>query len=206
MPKINRKNCDTCGVYYEKQNKFYCSKKCTPISPNFLRSKRFGGLKHTKETIIKKRSIQFGSNGSNWKGGISRCNANNFRSNEFSRKQSVEYIKKRKIIDVEFRISCNLRARINTAIRRGYKAGSAIKDLGCTIPELKIYLQDRFLRGMTWENHSRTGWHIDHIIPLSSFDLTDREQFLRAVHYTNLQPLWASDNIKKGNKIVQYGK
>ena len=54
---------------------------------------------------------------------------------------------------------------------------------------------------MSWDNYGRTGWHIDHIIPLSKFDLTDREQFLKACHYTNLQPLWAKDNLIKGNKF-----
>jgi hypothetical protein len=48
---------------------------------------------------------------------------------------------------------------------------------------------------MTWDNWTTDGWHIDHIKPLaSSFDLTDRKQFLEACHYTNLQPLWAKDN------------
>ena len=72
------------------------------------------------------------------------------------------------------------------------------KDLGCTIKELKIYLESKFQPGMTWENHGRFGWHIDHEVPLSSFDLTDREQFLKACHYTNLQPLWWNENLSKG--------
>jgi len=53
---------------------------------------------------------------------------------------------------------------------------------------------------ITWENHSRAGWHIDHIKPLISFDLIEREQFLEACHYTNLQPLWAKENLRKGSK------
>jgi hypothetical protein len=55
---------------------------------------------------------------------------------------------------------------------------------------------------MTWDNYGMYGWHIDHINPLSSFDLSDRNQFLEACHYTNLQPLWAQDNLIKSNKLI----
>ncbi len=72
--------------------------------------------------------------------------------------------------------------------------------LGCTISELFTYLQSKFLPGMSWENYSRKGWHIDHIRRLSSFDLTDVEQRRIAFHHTNLQPLWASDNMRKGGR------
>ena len=53
---------------------------------------------------------------------------------------------------------------------------------------------------MNWANHAPKGWHIDHIKPLASFDLADRKQLLESVHYTNLQPLWAADNLRKGTK------
>lgn len=62
--------------------------------------------------------------------------------------------------------------------------------------ELRAHLETRFLPGMTWENYG--AWHIDHVRPLASFDLTDRAQLLQACHYTNLQPLWARDNRSKG--------
>jgi desulfoferrodoxin (superoxide reductase-like protein) len=55
---------------------------------------------------------------------------------------------------------------------------------------------------MTWDNWTTDGWHIDHIKPLASFDLTDRKQLLEACHYTNLQPLWAKDNLIKSDKII----
>jgi hypothetical protein len=70
--------------------------------------------------------------------------------------------------------------------------------LGCSIPELKTYLESKFQEGMSWENWGIYGWHIDHIIPLDAFNLTNREEFLKACHYTNLQPLWAEENLKKG--------
>jgi hypothetical protein len=96
------------------------------------------------------------------------------------------------------RLAATLRSRLGVALRGNQKAGSAVRDLGCTIPELRAHLESKFQSGMTWENWSRDGWHIDHRTPLSKFDLTDRVQFLQACHYTNLQPLWAKDNYSKG--------
>lgn len=93
------------------------------------------------------------------------------------------------------RLAHQLRTRIGKFVRNGQ---SATKELGCSVVELKLYLESKFLPGMTWENYGK--WHVDHILPLSKFDLTDPEQFKKAAHFSNLQPLWATDNIKKGNK------
>jgi arginine decarboxylase-like protein len=100
------------------------------------------------------------------------------------------------------KIAANLRSRLNKAVRGLVKQGSAVRDLGCSVPELKKHLEDRFLPGMSWENYGPKGWHIDHILPLSSFDLQERDQFLAACHYTNLQPLWATDNLVKNDKVT----
>lgn len=106
----------------------------------------------------------------------------------------------------ELKIKKNLRNRLLRAINSDYKSGSAVSDLGCSISDFKIYLEERFFPNqrtgeiMSWDNWSRSGWHIDHIKPLSSFDLTNREELLKACHCTNLQPLWARENIIKRNK------
>ena len=73
------------------------------------------------------------------------------------------------------------------------------EELGCTIRELREYLSSKFLDGMTWQNYG--DWHVDHIKPLASFDLTDEEQFKEACNYTNLQPMWGKDNYAKGRKL-----
>jgi len=91
-----------------------------------------------------------------------------------------------------------LRNRLWHALKTNQKVGSAVRDLGCTIEELKIWLESQFQSGMTWDNWVFYGWHIDHKIPLSFFDLTNREQFLKACHYTNLQPMWGVENLRKG--------
>lgn len=117
----------------------------------------------------------------------------------YNKKYRIQRIKE----DPSYKLKGALRRRLNIAIKKGYKSGSAVKDLGCSVKELKIYLESKFKLGMTWDNWSRDGWHIDHIIPLSSFDLTDYEQLKKACHYTNLQPLWAKENMSKGDKIKE---
>lgn len=113
-------------------------------------------------------------------------------------KRMRDYSRKRKQSDIQYRISCNLRTRLAQAVRRGFKAGSAVRLLGCSIQEFKIYFERKFTEGMTWDNYGE--WHIDHIKPLSKFDLSDKEQIKKACHFSNLQPLWATDNLHKYNR------
>lgn len=102
--------------------------------------------------------------------------------------------------DLNYNLKHKLRSRLRSALKREYRSGLAIECLGCSIEEFKIYLESKFEEGMTWSNNTKYGWHIDHIQPLDGFDLTDQDQLKKACHYTNLQPLWAEDNLSKGNK------
>jgi hypothetical protein len=117
------------------------------------------------------------------------------------------YVKQRRETNLQFKIAINLRSRINLAIYRSRtakkKSGSAVKDLGCSIEDFKSYIESQFQPGMSWENWGRDTWHLDHKLPLISFDLTNRDQFLQAVHYTNYQPLWAFDNLQKHGRILK---
>ena len=98
------------------------------------------------------------------------------------------------------RLATCIRSRTNKALKGAYKKYSVTEYLGCSPEYLKQYLESKFQPDMSWDNYGRNGWHIDHITPLASFDLSDGEQFSKACHYTNLQPLWAEDNIRKGDK------
>jgi len=139
---------------------------------------------------------------------LNREKVNQWRRDYYARnteaviQRNADYAKRRKQTDVSFKLSCYLRSRVNSALKTNKKTGSAIKDLGCTLQELKAHLEAQFTEGMSWDTYGRHGWHVDHILPLSSFDLTDVVQFKKAVHYTNLQPLWCEDNYQKSNKII----
>ena len=89
-----------------------------------------------------------------------------------------------------------LRARLRAAIRGKQKTGSAVRDLGCSIEWFMAYIAAKFEDGMNWDNHGKV-WQLDHIKPVKDFDLTKREQFLEACHFTNLQPLAIASHREK---------
>lgn len=112
-----------------------------------------------------------------------------------------EYLRNQRKQNHPERLRQNLRRRITGALRGECKAAHTIELLGCSIESLVERLEGLFLPGMTWGNYGRNGWHIDHITPLVSFDLSDPAQQFAACHYANLQPLWAWDNQSKQAKV-----
>ena len=130
----------------------------------------------------------------------SAARTRNKRRKERSRKQ-YEYKKKRLKTDIAFKITERIRSRINLCLKR-YKTikSQEFKTLLGTNDMQVIWdhLQKQFKKGMTRENHGL--WHIDHIRPVSSFDLTKPKEQIKCFHYTNLQPLWAKENLSKGAK------
>ena len=119
------------------------------------------------------------------------------------RKEHNEYIKRRRE-DPTYKMVCSVRNLLNNAFNKRMKVGKnqrAEEILGCSIEFFIEHLQSQFKEGMTLENHGE--WHIDHIIPLSS--AKTEEEVLRLNHYTNLQPLWAKENITKRNKVPEGG-
>ena len=120
---------------------------------------------------------------------------------QYERDCRNEYNKKRKLVDPLFKLRCNIRSLIcNSFKNKGFKKESKThKYLGCSYEEFKLHLESQFTSGMTWDKLGE--WHLDHIYPVSL--AKDEEEIIRLNHYTNFQPLWAIDNIKKGNKIIE---
>jgi hypothetical protein len=108
--------------------------------------------------------------------------------------------KKKRLTDINFRIKDNMRARLNLAIRNSPKAGPTMNLVGCSVDDLKAHLESQFTDGMSWDNYGLHGWHVDHIKPCASFDLTLESEQKLCFHYSNLQPLWAEDNLRKSDK------
>lgn len=171
------KQCETCKVdfLYKSAKALYCSKYCNHLAyrkrnPQKVRDRKNKWYAKDKDVRAQYR----------------------LKMSDYHR----QYWLKRRSTDTNFKLKNTLRNRLNIAIKGDQKTGSAVRDLGCSIEFFKNYFESKFTEGMTWANHGE--WHIDHIEPLSGFNLEKREELLKACHYSNLQPLWAEDNLSKG--------
>ncbi len=130
-----------------------------------------------------------------------RCKTNALRWNKENPTKCVEY-RRRADQKPQRKLIKNISSRIRDRVRElkiKIKAGS-YSNVGCSHTQLKQHIESLFQPGMTWDNHGLKGWHIDHIKPISLFDLTKAEEILKANHFSNLQPLWAIDNLHKSAK------
>lgn len=127
-----------------------------------------------------------------------------YRENNKEKLQNYRYFynKNRRETDTFFNLknSVSHRVRQFLKVKKITKNNKTFEIVGCTPEFLKEHLEKQFKDGMTWENYGLFGWHIDHIIPLSS--AKTEEEIYKLCHYTNLQPLWAEENLKKNNKII----
>jgi len=110
-----------------------------------------------------------------------------------------EYARKKYAEDINHRLAVRLRIRVWFALKGVTRGKSATSLLGCSMQDFRNHLASKFTDGMTWENYG--DWHIDHILPCASFDLSDIEQQKICFNYKNMQPLWASENQSKGCRV-----
>lgn len=179
--------CKTCINAYKNLYR----KKNAVISRGYQKKYR----ETHKEKIVEKGKLYYIDNkekitirNKNW------LNNNRSRVNEYQKKRKAKLYNE----DPLFKITCRLRQRLYGTVKNK-KSVSALELLGCTVESLKEFLEKQFVNGMSWENYGK--WHIDHIIPCSSYNLLDLEQQKICFHYTNLRPLWAKENHAK-NKYL----
>lgn len=123
------------------------------------------------------------------------------KNKDWWKKYEREYRHSRRQEDMFFKIKGNLSSRLSDLIQNRGLGQRTVELLGCDKDIFLKHLESQFTEGMTWENYGLKGWHVDHIIPISSYDLTNEDEVKKACHYSNLQPLWWQDNLEKGNKI-----
>lgn len=119
----------------------------------------------------------------------------------YIRKRHREYLKKRMATDPQFKSRYSIRRLCNTAIANhsAKKLSSTEELLGISIDKVRLWIEMNFEEGMSWNNHGLGGWTIDHAVPCSSFNLNDIEQQKKCMHWSNLTPMWHSDNNSKNN-------
>jgi hypothetical protein len=189
---MNSKICSKCGNVREisefrkdKTKKDGLRPDCKVCLKNYEKSSRLD-----KPTMMRDKLKKFYQDNPQKK--------KEYRENYRVRKQQQR--KERRNIDPIFVIVNRVRCRIWKYLNNNkiIKKNTTFEIVGCSPEELKSYLEKQFVDGMTWEN--RKDWHIDHIIPLST--AKNENELYKLCHYTNLQPLWSYDNIKKSNKII----
>jgi len=196
------KQCVVCNTEFETNynHKKTCSKECSRLYKNKWNSKR-KKTKRVKEmlrqwrdknrTKINQRNVEIYYENMKDKNYVSK-----------RRKQMREYARYRNSIDVMWKINSRMRSSLKCNLLRNSisKTSTTFKLLGYSVVELREHLESQFTDGMSWDNIGE--WHIDHIRPISSFDYdsTDHPDFKKCWALNNLQPLWAKDNLTKGNK------
>jgi len=130
-----------------------------------------------------------------------------YAKKESYKKYKCDWMKRKFREDPVFRAKCNIRHRINCAAQKisGRKAYiSEIRSLelfGCSLDDLKNHLSSKFRDGMSWENYGT--WEIDHIIPMAEFNIMSVDDMKKCNHFSNLQPLWKSENASKGARLLE---
>jgi len=180
------------------------SKQHRDANKEAISAKRKAKYQQEKELVKKKQKEYREKDPQRYREMHSR-NQKNWRARNKDRVRATyrRHMNKKRKADSLFWLKCIVRERIAHALSKQStrKSDRTLALVGCTAPELARHLEARFLAGMTWENRGANGWHVDHIIPLAKFDLSNPDQQAAAFHYTNLQPLWATDNLRKSDKV-----
>lgn len=207
--KIEKPICDFGNRTKSNDGKRSCCKICDSEYTKRWRKNNKEKVKLQKQKYLKKYSQKNLDRGRKYRENNQEKNLariKNWREN--NKEYSINYYQEnkskitkqqseRKKIDILFKLSSLHRSKLNKILGSN-KNTTTFEIIGCTPQQLKEHLETQFKCGMSWDNHGLFGWHIDHIIPLSS--AKTEEELYQLCHYTNLQPLWAKDNLRKSNK------
>jgi len=198
------KVCPECAKEFEstKKNKKYCCKECGEKQ-----------WRKKNKIRVKERSKQYYNEHKNHRIETSKLwknkNVDHYKKiqkqwRDKNKSHIAKCRKERFNNDIEFKIKCNLRSRLYSALKsqKIIKSQATFDLVGCSINELQQYIQTLFTKGMTWQNHGygNNKWHIDHIKPCDAFNLLYEDEQRKCFNWTNLQPLWQLDNFNKSNK------
>jgi len=198
---VSIKKCKQCGNKFviTKIEKWFCSIECRTI----------------RDIKVKKYNEEHKKESHNWyqkNKELTKNRSKKYRKQhkeelkQYWYKYSREHRKEKNEYNLKYfknplnKLIKNLRSRVLHAIKNNIKSVHTEELLGCSIEYLKTHLEKQFKKNMSWNNWNQKGWHIDHIRPCYSFDLSKKSEQLKCFNYSNLQPLWATENLKKGVK------
>jgi hypothetical protein len=179
-PNLYRTHCKKCMNENSAKYKFDNKEKLVEKSKEYV--------KRNSEVIKEKRKIYLEKNPYLYKNWL-----------EKNKEHRHNYIKNYNS-NPKIKVKNSLRTRINELMNKKYDNPRTFDLVGCDFEFLLSYIEEKFVGGMNWDNYGYYGWHIDHIIPLSS--AKNEEEIRKLYHYTNLQPLWFKDNLKKSNNLL----
>ena len=186
--KVDKQNKEAKREYYLQQKKEYYNKNkdhLNEIKKEYYKNNREKMLKINKEYREQhKQEVQFKKN--EWQR----------THKEYRRQKYKEKVASDPLYKLKIKLRNSIKSRLYSKNIKPNKRTEEI--LGCTIEQFKEHIEKQFVEGMSWENKGK--WHLDHIIPLAS--AKSEEEVIKLCHYTNFQPLWAIDNLKKGSRIV----
>ena len=186
------------NLEHKKERREYDKKRHIDHKDEIRENKQKYYIKNKEK--IKKQNKEYNFNNSE------KIKNNKKKYGQEHKKEKNERNRNRRKTDVEYKIIGNLRNRLNIAIRscNTKKSNPTLELIGCSVKELMEFLESKFLLGMTWDNYGKGDdkWNIDHIMPIAFFDIKNPEQQKKCFHYTNLQPLWQLDNLRKGSGLI----
>ena len=215
-PNLKEKKCNKCGetkpvaeFTKDKSNPHGLRYECKVCNSERQRSRNFSVNPDLKEKKCTKCGetqprASFHKNKRNPDGLKYHCKVCESEHEKAIRHKRNERYSQRYQNDPEFKLRKTVRNHTHKIIKatKIQKSKSSFEYLGCTIGEFKEHIESQFVEGMSWENYGLYGWHIDHKVPLDWYVKNHTNPF-EANHYTNLQPMWAGDNMSKGNFIKE---
>lgn len=206
----HRRGCRACEMEYQRQhpnpkNAENCRVRYAGLSEDELKAKRVTDKKwriDNRDDVLVRERAALKENPE-----PSRKSKREWKQRNYKQTRDSENKRRREKYakDNEYKILTTLRNRLGDALKivgRSKKAARTLELLGCPVWHLMAHFEFLFKPGMTWENHGPV-WHIDHIKPCAKFDLSDPEQQKSCFHWTNLQPLFAEENLRKSDHYVQ---
>ena len=196
----------SCRISDTYKERMYCSNRCQKVWYREQGKHRDNERKRYQEnpdwkSKVDKRNKIYRDNNREKIAERSRKYAkeNRDKINAYKRKWG----QKRRDTDFEWRLANALRKRIWEALANGRKSAHTVEFLGAEIEEVAFHLENQFEEGMNWDNYNHEGWHVDHIRPLTSFDLIDYEQQFVCFNWRNLQPMWGLENMAKKDDYTE---